>query len=337
MNINHMSKHSGKVYLVTGAAGLLGSAVVNLLLNQGAQVRAMVHRTPLSITHDRLESVTADLLDVIKLAEALEGVTHVFHCAAMVSFQPADAARVMRLNVQGTANVVNACLDAGIQKLVHVSSVAALGRLRKEVVTEEMYWTKETSNSIYGESKYLAELEVYRGAAEGLPMVIVNPSIILGGNNWDDGSGALFKSVYNGFKWYSRGVSGFVDVEDVARAMVMLMDSNIFSQRFILNGENASYERVFKKMAACFGVRAPYREVTPFLASLVWRLEAVRSFFTGKKHLVTRETARTSLARVTFANSKILAALPGFSFTPLEETISRTCGELQERYLLQKP
>src|SRR6185437_1228576 len=144
--------------------------------------------------------------------------------------------QLLKINIEGTSNVVNACIDAGVEKLVHVSSVAALGRIRKgETVTEKMNWTEETSNSIYGKSKYLGELEVWRGIGEGLKAVIVNPTVIFGGDNWDTGSSAIFKTAYNEFKWYTEGVSGFVDAQDVARAMILLMNSDITSERFILN------------------------------------------------------------------------------------------------------
>lgn len=324
-----------ELVLVTGAAGLLGSELVHQLIEQNYRVRALYHSTPIAYSHQNLEVIQCDILDVVRLAEVMQGVTRVFHCAAIVSFAPADELRMMKINVEGTANVVNACLDAGVKKLVHVSSVAALGRIRKgEVVTEKMVWSKETSNSMYGKSKYLAELEVYRGYSEGLPMVMVNPSVILGGSDWHSGSGAIFKTVYNEFKWYSEGVSGFVDVKDVARAMILLMNSPIVSEKFILNSENLTFRQVFVEIARCFGKRAPYKEVTPLMAAIVWRLEALRSSFTGKKHLVTRETANTSLAKVYFDNGKILKALPGFIFTKISDTIMRTCEEMKRAYRL---
>ncbi len=202
----------------------------------------------------------------------------------------------------------------GGSKLVHVSSVSALGRIRQdEIVTEKMNWTEETSNSIYGKSKYFGEMEVWRGIGEGLRAVIVNPTVILGGDDWENGSAAIFKTAYNEFKWYTDGVSGFVDVMDVARAMILLMNSEITAQRFILNGENLSYREIFSEIATCFGKKPPQKKVSPFLAELVWRAEAVKSMFTGKKHLLTKETARTAQAKVYFDNSKILKTLPAIS------------------------
>jgi dihydroflavonol-4-reductase len=322
--------------LVTGAAGLLGGALVKQLLEQGYKVTATWHSVSLNLTHPNLITQQCDLLDTAGLEEVMQGVTHVYHCAALVSFEPKDKHRLLKINVEGTANIVNACLDAGVQKLVHVSSVAALGRIRNgEVVNEQMNWSEETSNSIYGKSKYLGELEVWRGIGEGLPALVVNPSIILGGDNWDNGSAALFKTAYNEFKWYTEGVTGFVDAKDVANAMILLMNSKISGQRFILSAENLSYKEIFSSIAKCFGKRPPPKKVTPLMGEIIWRLESIKTRFTGKKHLVTKETARTAQAGVYFDNSKILNTLTGFNFTPIAISIAKTCATLKERYHLK--
>ena len=322
--------------LVTGAAGLVGNELVKQLLDKGFSVKAIYNSTPLSLSHPDLEIVQCDILDVVRLEEVMQDITQVYHCAAIVSFDPKDKYRLLKINVEGTTNVVNACINAGVKKLVYVSSVAALGRIRNgQTVTEEMNWTPETSNSIYGKSKYLAELEVWRGHAEGLQTVIVNPSIILGADNWETGSTAIFKTVYNEFKWYTDGVSGFVDVRDVAEAMILLMNSDISGQRFILNSECLSYKELFFSIAKCFGKKPPQKKVTPFLAEIVWRMEALKAMFSGKKHLLTKETARTAQTKIYYDNSKILKALPGFEFTKIEDTIERTCRILKEKHNLQ--
>jgi nucleoside-diphosphate-sugar epimerase len=321
--------------LVTGAAGLVGSELLKQLLEDGYKVTAIYHSTPLNLSHPNLSSKQCDILDTTVLEEIMQGITYVYHCAAIVSFEPKDQYRLLKINIEGTENVVNACLAANVQKLLHVSSVAALGRIRNgEVVTEQMNWTEETSNSIYAKSKYLGELEVWRGIGEGLQAAIVNPSIILGGNNWENGSSALFKSAYNEFKWYTEGISGFVDVRDVARAMILLMSSKITGERFILNAENLSYKEIFSLMAKCFGKNPPPKKVTPFMGEIVWRLEAIKSSITRKKHLLTKETVRTAQATVKFNNNKILNALPGFRFTPVADSIEYTCATLKEKYHL---
>lgn len=333
-NILEINTQNKKI-LITGATGLVGNELLRQLLDAGFKVRAIYNSTPLSLSHPSLEIIQCDILDVEGLEEAMADVTHVYHCAAIVSYDHKDKHQLLKINIEGTANVVNACIDAGVKKLVHVSSVAALGRIRKgEMVSEKMSWTEETSNSIYGKSKYFGELEVWRGIGEGLKAVIVNPSLILGGDNWETGSSAIFKNAYNEFKWYTDGISGFVDVKDVARAMILLMNSEITAQRYILNAENLPYKEIFSAIASCFDKEPPYKKVTSFLAEMIWRIEAIKTRFTGEKHLLTKETARTAQAKVYFDNSKILSTLPQFRFTELRETIDRTCKILKEKYHL---
>jgi len=324
-----------KNILVTGATGLVGSEVTKQLLSDSYRVTALYHSTPLTISHPNLIIKQCDILDTSSLEDVMQDVTHVYHCAAIISFESKDENKLFKINIEGTGNVVNACINANIQKLIHVSSVSALGRMRNgEVVTEQMNWTEETSNSNYGKSKYLAELEVWRGIGEGLQAAIVNPSTILGGDNWDNGSGALFKSAHDEFKYYTEGINGFVDVRDVAKAMILLMNSKISSQRFILNSENLSYKEIFFSMAKCFGKKPPQKNVSPLLAEVVWRWEAIKSAISGKKHLLTKETARTSMASVKYDSSKILEAFPTFQFIPIADTINWTCKNLKEKYHL---
>ena len=286
------NKMSEKQILVTGGAGLVGNELIKQLLDAGEKVKAIYHSSPISISHPSLSIVQCDILDVVLLEEVMEGITHVYHAAALVSYDPKDKHQLLKINIEGTANVVNACIKARVEKLVHVSSVAALGRIRKEeMVTEKMNWTEETSNSIYGKSKYYGEMEVWRGAAEGLKAVIVNPSLIFGGDNWETGSVAIFKNVYNEFPWYTNGVTGVVDVRDVARAMILLMNSPISAERFILNGGNVSYREIFTLIANCFGKKPPSKKVTPFLAEMVWRIEVLKNLFTGKEKFIDKRNS----------------------------------------------
>lgn len=318
--------------LVTGGAGLLGACLIERLLDDGHKVKAIYNRTPIRFNHPGLTTVRCDILDIAGLEEAMEGITQVYHCAGMVSFHPKDVQKLYKVNVEGTANVVNAALDAGVQKMVHVSSVASLGRIRQnEMITEKMHWTPETSNSRYGESKHLGEMEVWRGIAEGLNAVIVNPTIILGAGNWDESSTAIFKSAYNEFPWYTTGTTGFVDVKDVVNAMTALMNSGISSERFIISGHNDSYQNVFNSIADAFGKKRPHKQVTPFLSKLVTVYEKWKSKITGVAPLVTKETAATAMARVNFDNSKLLQYIPGFIYTPLQQTIRDSCKALQHK------
>ena len=321
--------------LVTGASGLVGSHLVSELLKQGNTVRALYRNGSPAETRGGIEWVKGDILDISSLEEAMTGVQQVYHCAAIVAFTAKKKKLLHQTNIEGTANVVNACLNCGVQKLLFVSSVAALGRIRKNgMIHEKMNWTEETSNSEYGKTKYLAEMEVWRGIGEGLNAVIVNPVIILGAGNWEKGSSEIFKSAYDEFPWYTNGTSGFVDVMDLVKIMIRMMNGNISNERFIISAGNFSYREIFTGIAKGFGKKPPHKQVTPFLASLVWRWEAIKGKLTGKEPLLTKETARTAQAKVQFDNSKLNTYLMNFKYTPMEESIRRICGELKKKYNL---
>jgi dihydroflavonol-4-reductase len=319
--------------LVTGGSGLLGRELISQLLSQDCEVRAIYNKTPLPDFHSHhLQQFHCNILDVAGLEEAMQDVDQVYHCAAIVTFDPSRRKELFRINIEGTANVVNSALSTGVKKLLHVSSVSAMGRLREnEMVDESMYWTEETGNSKYGQSKYLGELEVWRGIGEGLDAIIVNPVIILGEGDWNMGSSQIFKSIYNEFPWYTEGVTGFVDVRDVAKSMIDLMGSNISGERFIISAENRSYREVFNLIAKAFGKKQPHRKVTPFIAGIVWRLEEIKRWVTGKNPLITKESAGTALTNTYFENSKLLRYLPGFHYRALEETIIETCARMQQK------
>lgn len=322
--------------LVTGGTGFLGSYLLRALVKAGKPVRALYRsRIPAQVQDvaDRIEWVQGDVLDVVSLEEAFAGVSEVYHCAAIVSFQPDTRDAMMKINIEGTANVVNMAIDAGIRKLVHVSSVAALGRAKQnDQLTEKSAWEENNNNSQYAVSKHLSEMEIWRGIAEGLDAVIVNPSIILGSGFWHDGSGMLLKNAWKEFPYYTEGVNGFVDVEDVVEAMIRLMESPVSAERFILNGDNWPYRQLFNEMARHLGKKPPHIATKPWMAAIVWRIEKIRGMITGKRPLLTRETARTAQLKVYYNNGKILEALPGFRFRPLADTI----GEISRNFLSEQ-
>ena len=318
--------------LVTGGAGLVGTELIKQLLVQGKEVKAIYNKTPLpDFNNKNITTVKCDIRDIVALQEIMEGVTNVYHCAAIVTFSKKNIDELYAVNIVGTTNVVNASIDAGVKKLLHVSSVSALGRLKDaQYITEEIMETEESNRNVYSKSKFLAEMEVWRGIGEGLQAVIVNPSVILGVADWNNSSTKIFKTAFEEFPWYTDGVTGFVDVRDVAKAMILLMDSEITNQRFILNAENVSYKDVFTEIANGFGKKPPHKKVTPFIAALVWRMSALKSFLTRKEHLLNKETARKALAKIYFDNTKIIKSLPGFLFRPVKETINDTCKALQK-------
>lgn len=317
--------------LVTGGTGFIGAYVIKDLVNAGYRVAAIrrSNRLPAFIEPQVFENVQwfdTDILDIEGLHEAVKNADAVIHCAAKVSFADKDRVALFHTNIEGTANVVNAALENDIKRFIHVSSVAAIGRKKEPgLVNENEKWIGNKLQTSYSVSKHKAEMEVWRGIAEGLPAVIVNPSTVLGYGDWNSSSSSIFKNVYNEFPWYSNGVNGFIDVEDVARSITLLLNATVKSERYILNGDNWSYKKLFDTIADAFGKKKPYKEATPFLGSIAWRMEKLKSFFTGKNPLLTRETARIAQSNTQFDNNKILNALPGFSFTPLEQTIAKAC------------
>ncbi len=322
--------------LITGATGLVGSAAAQRFLADGHTVVAL-HRadSDRSLIRDP-EGLIAwregDILDILTLEKALTDVDYVVHAAAVVSFAPRDEAAMDKVNVEGTANVVNACLKKGIRKLCHVSSVAALGRPDPKlidshtttVIDETQRWTDSPNNSAYAKSKYLAEVEVWRGIAEGLSAVIVNPSLILGEGDWQKSSTQLFKYVFDGKPFYTEGTVNYVDVRDIAEAVYRLTLSDIENERFVLSAGTATYQELFKAIADGFGKRAPHIKVGSGLAGIIWRVEAVRSWLTGSRPLITRDTARSASHHYEFSNAKIRQAL-SFDFQTLDKTVQRVC------------
>jgi nucleoside-diphosphate-sugar epimerase len=324
--------------LVTGGTGFVGAYVIRDLVNAGYKVSALRRNSPLPtyIDADILNRVTwinGDILDPALLEEAMENVDAVIHSAAKVSFNSKDRTELLTTNIEGTANVVNAALEKKIRRFIYVSSGSTLGkRTNGSMVNEETKWTESKLNTTYASSKQRGEMEVWRGIAEGLNAVIVNPTTILGYGDWNSSSSAIFKNIYLGFPWYTNGTNGFVDVEDVSRVIVALLATNIRSERFIISGENWTYRKLLSTIADGFRQKRPYREATPFLASLAWRIEKLRAVFMGKPARVTRESAKIAQSDTNFDNSKIIRALPGFRFTNLEETIKKACT----RYLENK-
>jgi dihydroflavonol-4-reductase len=326
--------------LVTGGTGFLGSYIIKHLVEKGYKVRAIRREKavlPFYIPKEifeKVEWVTGDILDVVSLEEAMEGIDQVIHAAAVVSFLKADRKNMYLVNVEGTANVVNIAIEKNVKRLVYISSVAALGRTAHGgSVNEDRKWEDNKINTHYAKSKYKAELEVWRGSAEGLNTIILNPSTILGYGDWNSSSCAIFRSVYNEFKWYSPGINGFVDVEDVAKATVLLMESNISDQRYIVNGDNWHFKQLLETMASNFHKKKPYKETTPALIAIAWRMEKLKFMLNGHRPLLTKESARIAHSKTYFENAKLLEALKGFSFTPLQESIQKAC----EKYLAALP
>jgi dihydroflavonol-4-reductase len=319
--------------LVTGATGFLGSELVRQLTAMGCYVRALYRnadKIPASLhNHALVEWLKADILDVSTLEDVLEGISQVYHCAALVSFDPRDKQRLFKANIEGTANIVNLCAVNQI-RLLHVSSVAALGEARTgQLITEKNFKEDAAEGHAYSISKYESEMEVWRGIAEGLDAVIINPSVIIGAGAGFTGSGAIFQLVRKGLSYYTKGITGFVDVEDVATAAIELMNSIQSAERFIISSENYSFEQLFKEIALAFKVKAPGREAKPWMLGLAWRAAKLAGWITGKPSKLTKDAASSSLKVSLYSNEKIKNTI-SIQFKPISQTIAETCAGLNQ-------
>ncbi|MCB0400348.1 MAG: NAD-dependent epimerase/dehydratase family protein [Winogradskyella sp.] len=329
--------------LVTGGTGLVGSHLLYKLVSDGQNVRAIYRRekTLKRVAHvftyfsddaenlfNKIDWAEADLNNIPKLQEAFEGITHVYHCAAFVSFEPDKYHQLRKINIKGTANIVNLCISHSVKKLCYVSSIAAIGHHEdpSKLITEETAWNPEDDNSVYAITKYGAELEVWRGTQEGVDAVIVNPGIILGAGYWKGGSsGNLFRKIHEGMNYYVNGVVGYVDVFDVVEAMISLMKSSIKNENYILVAENLSFKDFQYKVAETLNVNPPKKEARPWLLNLAWRLDWLKHKLTGSRRNFTKQTAKSAVSITKYDNSKIISAL-GFEFKPVNQSIEEICN-----------
>ncbi len=330
---------------VTGGTGLIGSHLLYQLVSSGQIVKALKRKTSnlkqvqkvfsyysenAEELFHRIEWKEGDILDYYGLEKLLKGVDKLYHCAAIVSFNSKERSWMIRNNVDGTANLVNAALENGVKKFCHVSSVAALGSLLNGyLVDETTNWGPSKKNSGYSESKFFSEAEVWRGIEEGLNAVIVNPSIVIGPGNWEQGSPQLFKTIGDGMNFYTKGVTGYVDVNDVVEIMVRLMDDtnfeNVKNQRFLLSAENLSYRSVFYQIADALGKPRPKVHASPFLLAVAWRAAAFYGWLSRTSPTITRETASASAANRKFDGSKITRIL-NFKYRPVSKSIRQTAA-----------
>lgn len=332
--------------LITGGTGLLGSHVLLRLLQDGQKVRAIVREggkpekalevwkyyiPDAAAMLKKAEWFSTDISNKAKLTEAFEGIEQIYHCAALVSFDPRKKAEMVNVNVTGTRNIVDLSLENNIKKLVHVSSVAAIGNNSHHgEITEKDKWPVKPK-SIYSKTKTDAELEVWRGIYEGLNAVIVNPSVILGPGLWQQSSARFFDVLYKGLKYYTSGATGFVDVVDVADAMIRLMNADVTGERYILNGANLSYQTLFEKIAKALKVNPPHRLASPAMITLAWRFEWLKSYLTGKSPLITRDSTASAQKQKTYSAKKIIEKT-GLSFHNINDTIAR----IAEMYMNEK-
>jgi dihydroflavonol-4-reductase len=308
--------------LVTGGTGLVGAHLLLYLVEQGENVRAM-YRSTTSIEKtknlfslynkfhlfEKIEWMEADILDIPSLENAFQNIDFVYHCAALISFDPKDEEVIRKTNIEGTANIVNFCLAYRIKKMLFVSSIAALGDLNatETTISETTEWNPEKPHSDYAISKYGAEMEVWRGQQEGLNILIVNPGVILGPGFSEQGSGALFSAVAKGLAFYTLGTTGYVAVSDVVEMSVKLMASDIQNERFTLIENNYSFQEILNCIADSLQVKRPKWHATPLLINLFWRVDWFLSNFFFQKRKLSRASAKASYSKTEYANIKIIS------------------------------
>ncbi len=321
---------------VTGGTGLVGSHILLKLAKDRIPFKALKREmSSLQVCENifshysekklfrEINWVTGDINDIPSLEKAMLGCSRVLHCAAVVSFHPSAVELMRKVNIEGTANVVNVALSKGIKKLGYISSIAALGRNSTiGIIDEECYFKDTKLDSNYARSKYYAEQEVWRASQEGLDVVIVNPSVILGPGDWNKGSSQIFQKIYSGLRFYTTGSTGYVDVIDVANSLVDLLFSSVKNERFIVNSANLKYRDCFDRIALKLGKPRATIKVTPLLKELAWRFELVRSFITSKPPFLTKETANSAMKESEFSSNKI-QQLIGFRFTDIDTTIKK--------------
>jgi len=320
--------------LVTGGTGLIGSHLLLALLKQKQKVRA-IYRNATSCMKvntlfqlmeaddlfPQIEWVEADLLDLTALSKAFEGITKVYHSAALVSFEQKDAKALMDINVTGTQNVVNLALEIGVEKFAYVSSVAALGQYAEGKCTDEnALWQYQKNISNYSVSKYYAENEVWRAAAEGLKVVIVNPVTVIGYSDWNNSSSMIIKKVAEGLPYYPDGTNGYVGVKDVVKALLLLMNSEIVGEGYLLVAENMSFKSLFDQLAYALGVNPPRWAISKRMAKIAKLFDQLKALLTASKPALTRESIEAVYAERCFSSEKIENEL-NFSFESIKSVI----------------
>ncbi len=320
--------------LVTGASGFLGSELVKQLVANGESVRIIV-RPSSDISHlasikDKIEIMEGDILDVPSLEIAMDGIEKIYHSAAVIGYDDSFYDSMYKCNIEGTANVVNVALTKGIKKLLHVSSIAAIGGKPNDLISEETKWEKNEWTTHYGITKMLAEREVWRAEQEGLEVVMVNPGIILGSSsNENKATMRVFKRIASGkMPFYSNGTNGFIDVRDVAKICIQLMNSPVHSERFILINQNLSFKDYFERIAKRLNVQPPKRALNKTLGNVFLFADWMASTLSRRKRSFTKEIFKVSMEHFEYSNEKIKRQLD-YTFIPFDETIDTIAQQLK--------
>jgi dihydroflavonol-4-reductase len=341
-----MSTPKNNLVLLTGASGLVGGHLLIRLVQSGRQVRAMVRPSSsftqlqricsfYGMSYDTLKTsvewVYGDTLDFVGLLDIMNGVKEIYHCAAMVSFNEKNCDELMQTNIKGTANMVDAAKQTGVEMFCFISSIASLGTTSDgSFITENTPRKSDKESSAYSESKFKSELEVWRAISEGLNAVIVNPGVILGPGDPEKGSLLIFKNGRKGIPFYTKATTGYVDVRDICRASMELMEKGLFGKRFILVSDNVHNGKIFGLITQEYGKKAPILEAGKHLLNFAAFLSGIAGIITGKTPQFTKDTVRSAQHPQQFSNAAVVEAL-NYDFIPLKQTIKDTCDFLKSQ------
>lgn len=328
--------------LVTGGTGLVGSHLLYRLCLTNDTVKAIYrssekkawvktvfgyYTSDVMSLYNKIEWIEGDITDIPSLQVAFKNVDYVYHCAAFVSFEPHKYHGLRKTNIEGTANVVNLCIANEIHKLCYVSSIATIGHHQNEqqLITEDTQWNQEDDNSVYAITKYGAEIEVWRGTQEGLDAIIINPGIVIGPGFWNSGgSSSIIKKIHNGLPFYTHGVTGYVDVQDVVDVMLLLMKQKIKNQRFIVVSENLSFKEFQDITTSALNIKPATKEATPVVLAIGWRLDWLYHQITQKRRRLSKQMTKSAVSMTRYDASK-LKKLLDFEFKPMKSSIKETC------------
>jgi len=325
--------------LITGSTGLVGRHLLLSLIESGKRVRALYrseHKKEEVLAYyafakaephtHLIEWTLGDITDIPALSAAFIGVTHVYHCAALISFDPYRFNELTKVNVEGTANVVNLSLSAGVKKLVHLSSIATLASTPNNPITEENYWDPDAQNSVYALTKNGAEMEVWRGSEEGLVAVIFNPGVIIGEGDYTTGSGKLFSYVLKKKSYFPTGSTGVIDVKDLVPLMISAMNSSIQQERYIAVGHTVSYKLLFSKIATALKLKPPSKPLSTVILKVLNALDMVKGVFV-KRRQITSIGYKSLQTESNYSNDKLCST---FHYTPtaLTATLDRVAKHL---------
>jgi dihydroflavonol-4-reductase len=330
--------------LIAGATGLLGSHLLLNLMKRGDNVVAMykneaskektrkIFEAENFDTFHKIIWREGDLLDTESLKTCMQDIDCVFNCSGYISFNPNDREKLIRINIDGTRNLVNVALECEVKYFCHVSSIATLGKaIPGELITEETDLVYSSSNSLYTNTKYDGEMEVWRAFEEGLSGTIVKPSVILGYGDWNHGSASIFKAIYKGMPAYTTGGTGIVYVTDVCNTMIALYDKKIISEAFIINGENILYKELFTSIAIEFGKKPPSINIPKIILDIFWRIQLLLYYLFRINPKLSKNSVKTAYSISLYSNEKITKTI-NYKFSLKESYISN----IVKKFNLQK-